>query len=175
MTYLVNKAKTFAAKAHAGLERRTGGPYVAHTTRVAEMLAAHGHDAATVAAGHLHDTLEDTPVTYADLVKTFGERVAKLVLMVTDPNPKPRVLDRAARKVIERAHYAEADYAGASVKLADMLDNMSDSHLLAKISPRYGKFVKRYRGEVREAHPMLAHGDPVLHKKLGEMLHKMGA
>jgi len=172
MNVLITRAELFAAKAHEGMKRKTGGPYIEHTKRVAAMLAAHGHDDEMVAAGHLHDTVEDTAVTYADLVAEFGERVAKLVMMVTDPIewPYPKGMTRAKRKVVERAHLAAADPAGATIKLADMIDNFGNMNALAEYDPKYLKFIKMYKAEAKLAHPLLAHGDPVLHKKLGEIL-----
>lgn len=167
---LIERAKLFAAKAHAEMERKTGGPYVQHTTRVAELLADHGHEPATVAAGHLHDVVEDTDVTYADLVAEFGKRTANVVMMVTDPNPWPSKNNRGRRKEIERAHLARATYEGASVKLADMIDNLGDIDKLAAISPRYRKFIKLYKGEAKLAHAVLGHGDPKLYKKLGNIV-----
>mgnify|MGYP000889262520 CR=1 FL=1 len=75
------RATLFAARAHAGQTRKGAAaePYVNHVIEVAEILAAHGAPLPVVLAGLLHDTVEDTEVTHADLVATFGAEVAGLV------------------------------------------------------------------------------------------------
>src|SRR5262245_58291865 len=109
--------------AHEGVVREHGPPepYAMHTVRVAEMLAALGCADEVVAAGHLHDVIEDTVFTRADLAAVFGEKVAALVSEVTKPDD--RTGNRAARKARDREHYAKATPAGATIKLADMIDN----------------------------------------------------
>ena len=69
----VEKAYEFANKAHAGQKRASGQPYIIHPTQVAGTLATLGLDPDTVAAGFLHDTVEDTPVTNDELKEKFGE------------------------------------------------------------------------------------------------------
>ena len=67
----VEKAYEFANKAHAGQKRASGQPYIIHPTQVAGTLATLGLDPDTVAAGFLHDTVEDTPVTNDELKEKF--------------------------------------------------------------------------------------------------------
>lgn len=85
---LIEKAYNFAEKAHAGKKRQSGEPYIIHPVHVAYyVLTRHNlFDASTVCAALLHDTIEDTEVTYEDLVKEFGEDIARLVLSVTNCN-----------------------------------------------------------------------------------------
>src|SRR5262245_17323131 len=114
---LVAKALAFAEKAHAGVCRKwTGEPYVRHVERVAARLAAVGFRPEVVAAGLLHDTVENTAISNAELAAEFGAEVAALVAMVTKP---VIVGNRAARKAAFRAHLALSSYEGASLKLAD--------------------------------------------------------
>mgnify|MGYP003473732444 FL=1 len=82
----VEKAYEFANKAHAGQKRASGQPYIIHPTQVAGTLATLGLDPDTVAAGFLHDTVEDTPVTNDELKEKFGEDVAFIVDGVTKLN-----------------------------------------------------------------------------------------
>jgi guanosine-3',5'-bis(diphosphate) 3'-pyrophosphohydrolase len=80
---LLKKAYVFAAKAHQGQVRRSGVPYLSHPLEVTDMLADMRMDKTTLAAGLLHDVLEDTSVTPAELKKLFGPDIAHLVEGVT--------------------------------------------------------------------------------------------
>ncbi len=68
-----------AEKAHAGQKRISGEPYISHPIAVANYLSALNLDVATIAAGLLHDAIEDTPVTVEDIKKEFGADIAFLV------------------------------------------------------------------------------------------------
>ncbi len=80
---LVRRAYEFAKVAHEGRMRYSGDPYLEHLAVVAKMLAEIGMGAQTVAAGLLHDTIEDTSVTPDELRKEFGDEVFFLVQGVT--------------------------------------------------------------------------------------------
>lgn len=80
---LVTRAYAFAKKAHEGHTRYSGEPYLNHLTEVARMLAEIGMGARTVAAGLLHDVIEDTAVTAEELRTEFGDEVLFLVQGVT--------------------------------------------------------------------------------------------
>ncbi len=80
---LIQKAYTFAQKAHEGQQRLSGDEYLTHLVGVAEILAELHMDSVTIAAGLLHDILEDTKVTYDGLKTEFGEEIANLVEGVT--------------------------------------------------------------------------------------------
>jgi len=88
-TRLVEKAYVYAAKAHANQIRRSGEPYLSHPLAVAYILAQMKLDLPTIAAGLLHDTVEDTDVTVEDLEKTFGKEVAEIVDGVTKISTLP--------------------------------------------------------------------------------------
>lgn len=75
----VYRAFRFAEKAHRGQNRRTGEHYIHHPIEVANALAELKMDSCSIIAGLLHDVLEDTCVTRADILKRFGEDVASLV------------------------------------------------------------------------------------------------
>lgn len=80
-------AIAFAAQAHRGQFRKgTGIPYIVHPLGVAEILITHGCVEELVVAGLLHDTVEDAPVTLADIAQRFGARVAQLVEAVSEPD-----------------------------------------------------------------------------------------
>ncbi len=80
---ILKKAYVFAARAHKGQVRRSGEPYLSHPLEVARMLSEMKLDCVTLAAGLLHDVLEDTDVTSGDLEKDFGKEIAGLVEGVT--------------------------------------------------------------------------------------------
>lgn len=80
---LVTRAYAFAEQAHAGQTRLSGEPYIVHPLAVAGILADLEMDQVTVAAGLLHDVVEDTKVTLADVEREFGREIANLVDGVT--------------------------------------------------------------------------------------------
>ena len=80
---LVEKAYKFAKKAHHGHERYSGEPYMTHIAAVGLQLAEMGMGPRTIAAGLLHDTVEDTEVTTEDIAREFGEEILFLVDGVT--------------------------------------------------------------------------------------------
>lgn len=85
------QAYNFAENAHAPQKRASGEPYISHCVAVAIILAELRVQPVVVAAGLLHDTVEDTPVTLQDIQRTFGDEVARLVDGVTKLTHLPRV------------------------------------------------------------------------------------
>jgi GTP pyrophosphokinase len=88
---LVQRAYRVAEEAHRGQKRVSGEPYVTHCVAVAQILADLSVPPEVVAAGLLHDTVEDTSVTLEDLRLDFGETIATLVDGVTKLTKLPRV------------------------------------------------------------------------------------
>ncbi|PJH75614.1 MAG: (p)ppGpp synthetase, partial [Anaerolineae bacterium CG_4_9_14_0_8_um_filter_58_9] len=88
---VVQRAYRVAERAHAGQKRASGEPYINHCLAVASTLADLQMPAEVVAAGLMHDTVEDTAVKLDDLVRDFGEVIAKLVDGVTKLTQLPRV------------------------------------------------------------------------------------
>jgi (p)ppGpp synthase/HD superfamily hydrolase len=164
---ILGKALEFAAKAHAGVYRKwSTEPYVEHPKRVAAILSEAGFGPEVVAAGYLHDVVEDTPVTAAEIEVLFGPKVAALVLEVTKPELVPRP-KRAVRRAAFWAHLAKSSYEGASIKLADVLDN---SRNVVEVAP---KFAAVYVPEMRESMKSLTHGHPGLYARLHAHLAKL--
>jgi guanosine-3',5'-bis(diphosphate) 3'-pyrophosphohydrolase len=121
---LVSEAAEFAARRHSGMQRKGRGnePYVNHLAEVADLLATatDGTDAELVAAGWLHDTIEDTDTTREELAQKFGERVAALVVEVTDDMSLPK--EERRQKQIENAPHKSS---GAKlIKIADKISNI---------------------------------------------------
>jgi (p)ppGpp synthase/HD superfamily hydrolase len=157
-------AMLFITTVHADQKRKyTGDPYILHPTRVAMKLSHIGFETEVVAAALLHDVVEDCGVTLDSLTRSFGERVATLVGEVTNPS-KPSDGNRAARKVIDLQHLAKASYAGASIKLADILDNVPS---IVEHDP---KFAAVYIPEKIAQVEVLRHGHPILFARTYELL-----
>ena len=88
---LIQRAYRVAEKAHAGQKRVTGEPYINHLLAVAAILAEYSMPAEVVAAGLLHDTIEDTSITAEQLQRDFNDGVVSLVQGVTKLTQLPRV------------------------------------------------------------------------------------
>jgi GTP pyrophosphokinase len=110
---LVVRAFNAADKAHSGQQRASGEPYVSHCVAVAVILSELRVPPAVVAAGLLHDTVEDTDITLDDIKRDFGEEIARLVDGVTKLTQLPRVsrgdqrmedevIDEEQRQIAER-------------------------------------------------------------------------
>ncbi len=131
---LLRKAYVFSARAHQGQVRRSGEPYLSHPLEVTSQLAEMGLDRTTLAAGLLHDVLEDTDVTAAGLRETFGKDVAALVEGVTKigrVEDVPAEVRRAEtiRKIILAM---TDDLRVIFIKLADRLHNLQTLKFLAE-------------------------------------------
>ncbi len=123
---LVQKAYVYAASAHAGQTRLSGEPYLSHPLAVAHTLAELGFDEATVVAGLLHDTVEDTKATIEELDEAFGEEVADIVDGVTKISliPFDSKEDAQAENIRKMILAMSHDIRVLMVKLADRIHNM---------------------------------------------------
>src|SRR5450432_2987035 len=123
---IVRKAYEFSLKNHAGQIRASGKPYLVHPLEVALVLAEMKLDTVAVAAGLLHDSVEDTSVTIVDIRKEFGEQVAHIVEGVT----KISKIDFATREEQQAENLRKMmlamvdDIRVVLIKLADRLHNM---------------------------------------------------
>jgi guanosine-3',5'-bis(diphosphate) 3'-pyrophosphohydrolase len=123
---LVLRAVDFAEKAHRGQPRRDKdkSPYIHHPIAAANILANEGgiDDPVVLAAALLHDTIEDTSATFEELAGLFGEKVASIVLEVTDDKDLPK----EERKRLQVVHAAGKSREAKLVKLADKTANLRD-------------------------------------------------
>jgi guanosine-3',5'-bis(diphosphate) 3'-pyrophosphohydrolase len=121
MEDVVQKARSFAAKAH-GLQQRKyeDAPFVVHLDRVVQLLRDHGFDAPVLlAAAYLHDVVEDTDATIQDVLDDFGPEVAELVYWLTDAEQGSRKI----RKIMSAWRLSRAPIEAKLIKLADLADN----------------------------------------------------
>jgi len=123
---LVKKAYEYSQKHHSGQTRASGEPYLVHPLGVALVLAEMKMDPVAIAAGLLHDSVEDTSVTIVDIRKEFGEQVAHIVEGVT----KISQIDFATREEQQAENLRKMmlamvdDIRVVLIKLADRLHNM---------------------------------------------------
>lgn len=124
-TELINRAFEFAKQAHDGQRRKSGEPYFIHPYNVAIILAEFGADAESIAAGLLHDTMEDTGVTLEILKKEFGDTIAFMVDAVTKLGKlKYKGLTRHAESLRKLFVAMAEDIRVIIIRLADRLHNI---------------------------------------------------
>jgi GTP pyrophosphokinase len=121
---IVTRAYEIAERCHRGQRRRSGDPYITHPLAVAIIVAELGMEEPTVCAALLHDTVEDTALSLHDVVRDFGEEVARLVDGVTKLD-KVRYGESAEAETIRKMVVAMArDPKVLILKLADRLHNV---------------------------------------------------
>lgn len=172
-TLLVFDAQVFAHAAHDSIRQKrkyTGEPYWHHTDEVALLVASVLGDPEVIAAAHLHDVLEDVApdhgFTYGKILSLFGDRVAKMVVDLTDqyvPANYP-TWNRAKRKAKEAERLGMISPPAMTIKLADLISN---SRSIRQHDP---KFAKTYLAEKAYLLPFLLEGDPALFRQAEDLL-----
>jgi guanosine-3',5'-bis(diphosphate) 3'-pyrophosphohydrolase len=158
---LILKALEFAAHKHRDQRRKDAlaSPYINHPIALANVLTREGDvaDPAILAAALLHDTVEDTQTTPAELREGFGDKIASIVEEVTDDKDLPK----AERKRLQVEHAATISREAKLVKLADKICNVRDmaNHPPAKwdLTRRreYFEWAKAVVDRMRGVHPVL--------------------
>lgn len=129
---LLDRAYVYAMQAHGSQRRASGDPYFSHPLEVAAILTDLKLDDATIVAALLHDTIEDTPTTKADIKKLFGDNIAELV----DGLTKVKKLDLVSKQAVQAENLRKlllaivSDVRVLLVKLADRLHNMRTIHFV---------------------------------------------
>jgi GTP diphosphokinase / guanosine-3',5'-bis(diphosphate) 3'-diphosphatase len=130
---VLQRAYRFSERSHRGQQRASGEPYVSHPLQVAGLLVDFKMDVTTVTAGLLHDVLEDTSTTKADLEAEFGKEIAELVDGVTKigklafSSREERQAENFRKMLVAMAR----DLRVLMIKLADRLHNMRTLDYLA--------------------------------------------
>ncbi|MEK9671543.1 MAG: bifunctional (p)ppGpp synthetase/guanosine-3',5'-bis(diphosphate) 3'-pyrophosphohydrolase [Rhodospirillaceae bacterium] len=128
----INGAYVYAMKMHGSQVRASGDPYFSHPIEVAGILTAYRVDSATIITALLHDTIEDTPATMAEIKGHFGDEVAQLVDGVTKLTRIEFQSDRdkQAENFRKLVLAMSEDIRVLLVKLADRLHNMRTLHYI---------------------------------------------
>ncbi|HEX8713622.1 MAG TPA: bifunctional (p)ppGpp synthetase/guanosine-3',5'-bis(diphosphate) 3'-pyrophosphohydrolase [Terracidiphilus sp.] len=150
---LLQKAWEFCVQHHDGQMRASGEPYIIHPLEVSEVLAEMRMDATSIAAGLLHDSVEDTQATSEEIATEFGEQVAHIVEGVTkiDKIQFANREDRQAENVRKMLLAMVSDVRVVLIKLADRLHNM---RTLEHLKPERQEAIAR---ETLEIYAPLAH------------------
>ncbi len=118
---MIQRAADFAAKAHAGaLRKGSNMPYIVHPKEVAAIVAVMTTDPEVIAAAYLHDVIEDTSVSYEELVENFGRRVADLVL--AESEDKSRTWMERKQATIDQLRVARRE--NKLIAFGDKLSNL---------------------------------------------------
>jgi GTP pyrophosphokinase len=150
---LLARAYRYSERAHEGQTRSSGDPYVSHCVEVAKILAELQLDSVTVAAGLIHDVVEDTVITVADVEREFGPEIAQIVDGLTKIGNLPmhskeeRQVENYRKLLLSVAKDARV----ILIKLADRLHNMRTLDYLAPEKRR------RIAQETRDLYAPLAH------------------
>jgi len=179
---LIRKAWEFCVQHHEGQIRASGEPYIVHPLEVAEVLAEMKMDSTAIAAGLLHDSVEDTPATNEEIEAGFGDQVAHIVEGVTkiDKIQFANREDRQAENVRKMLLAMVSDVRVVLIKLADRLHNMrtlehlqpdrqeaiarETQDIYAPLAHRLG--MGKVRGELEDL--AFRYTDPVSYEKVSE-------
>ncbi len=151
---LLVRAYQFSAEAHLGQKRNSGEPYVTHAVEVAKILADLQLDTTTVVSGLIHDVVEDTKITVADVEREFGKEIAAIVDGLTKIAKLPNSgsnQDRQVESYRKLLLSIAKDARVIIVKLADRLHNMRTLDFLPEEKR------KRIAQETRDLYAPLAH------------------
>ncbi|UCD63935.1 MAG: bifunctional (p)ppGpp synthetase/guanosine-3',5'-bis(diphosphate) 3'-pyrophosphohydrolase [Candidatus Zixiibacteriota bacterium] len=150
---LIRKAYEFSDRAHKGQKRLSGEPFVEHCLEVAFILAEQHMDSATIAAGLVHDVVEDTDLSLEQLRREFDDEIAELVDGVT----KIGAVEYSSREELQVEYFRKMllsmarDIRVIIIKLADRLHNM---RTLSHVPPEKQQLVAQ---ETRDIYCSLAH------------------
>ena len=140
MSNIFEKAIFFALKAHEGQTRKDGSVYILHPLEDAAIVGTMTNDLEMLAAAVLHDTVEDTPVTAAEILETFGERIAALVAHETE-NKRPEMKASDSWKIRKEESLAVLKESGRDSKMLWLGDKLSNMRSLARDYGKLGEAV----------------------------------
>lgn len=153
---LISRALEVSAKAHEGQYRKSDGriPYISHCAAVGVILLRAGYDETVVAAGILHDVLEDTILTHDDLRSEFGEEVLELVDLVTEQD---KSVPWDERKTLYEERLVGAMEGARAIAAADKLHNVwSLLESLRRGEPIFARMNKGPTGQIAQWERVIA-------------------
>ncbi len=181
---IIRRAYDFSLEHHNGQTRASGEPFLIHPLEVAKVLAEMRLDSTAIAAGLLHDAVEDTPVTIDEVSKKFGEPVARIVEGVTkiDKIDLASREERQAENVRKMVLAMVDDIRVVLIKLADRLHNMRtlehlpperQTHVAQETLDIYAPLAHRLgmgkvRGELEDL--SFQYVDPIGHKNIKDQV-----
>lgn len=162
---VVVRADEFAAYAHRNQLRKTGGPYIVHPRRVAQVVSeVPGATYQMVAAALLHDVVEDTDITLSEIAGVFGLTIASMVLGLTSQFKDPSLGNRHQRAMLEAGRLSQQPAEVQTVKAGDILSNAEGLSALPT------SFVQVYIPEKLHQLDMLYLADPGLVSRARSLL-----
>lgn len=169
MTDVITRAADFARDAHnriGQLRKYSNLPYITHPQAVANIVATVTDDANTIAVAWLHDVVEDTEVTIAQIDARFGKDIAGLVADLTKVSKGTGEI-RKKRVELDRHHLAGADPRAKTIKLADIIHNLSD------LADRDPETARNYVPEKELQLQVLGDGDGSLFQQATQLIGKL--
>lgn len=141
----VSRAAAFAAKAHSGTVRKGNGlPYILHPMEDAVIVSTMIDDQDVIAAALLHDTIEDTDVTYEDIEREFGVRVASLVAHETE-DKRPGIPPEESWRIRKEESIEVLRAASRETKILWLGDKLSNMRSFAQLYDESGyEFLKLF-------------------------------
>ena len=132
---ITRAALEYAAARHTG-QRRSGdhAPFILHPLEVAQLLRGRDYRDEVVAAGVLHDVIEDAGVSQDELIARFGPRVAELVVAVSEPSPEGPYRERKARL---RDAVGQAQPDAVAIYAADKVAKLHELRMVIATTPDY--------------------------------------
>lgn len=123
----LRRADEIAEEAHAGQTRFDGSPYIEHPRRVSEIVRIQGHSLCTQIVAKLHDTVEDSDLTFDDLSNEgFGDEVIVPLELLTKPQPdRPMTYEEKEGLYLEYILDIATNNRSRAVKKADLFDNLN--------------------------------------------------
>lgn len=170
MSVVLTRACIFATAAHAAIGQKrkyTGEDYIVHSAEVFDIvvstMGSGPLDYEMLAAAWLHDVVEDTKVTFDQLLEEFGVNITQLVSELTDIS-KPEDGNRTVRKRIDREHTRFASPRAKTIKLADLIHNTES---ITRYDP---EFAKIYMAEKKFLLPYLVEGNAGLWQRANKLI-----
>jgi (p)ppGpp synthase/HD superfamily hydrolase len=173
MSASIRRAAEYAKAAHESIGQRrkfTNKPYIVHPLAVAEIVSSVTDDKEMICAAWLHDVVEDTPRTIEQVADEFGTPIATLVDELTNIATNSHG-NRAKRAEANRAHTAEISHRAKTIKLADVIDNLTGI-VNNKTGDVDAEFARRFVSEKALLLTVLSEGEPRLYDRATDLINR---